>query len=811
MATNRKSGESRVVVASGTGASIGRMSASASTVTSPTVPMSPSPKGTAEQLEAQMMFSAVGEVRKAVTARGALLSACSLAIGLEPLPDDDEGRPLYAEDGSKLDPEIPDAAIEVATEALASLADIRGSQGSLIETTSMNWDITGEAYLCGWWVDSKGKPLEEEAAKADPDARQRWEVFGTSAYRCEGSKHFVVMAERTTEVELPKSAYVVRTWKRHPVYPDQALGWVMSALPTCRSLLAYSLAERSQALSSAVGTIHLVPTEAAPAEPMTEGQEPVDVWASTDDGTTGDVVSPGDRWAAKLDEMIASVIQEVMDDWGSGRAVQGGVLAVEGKFIEMFGQSINVGRPVDAGLGAMTDRALQRLREQADCSPEMISGLGDTNRWNGKQIDESDYRRYHRPQIEAIAEAWTSEVIRPALLAAGFDLAVVRKLRIIVNKSAIVAPPDRAKLAGEALTLGAIGWEGYRQLADIPDRFKPSEEELEAMIEFWQARSTRIESRIGGGSSGGSSAPSETNEVNDAAGSVAIAGATFSVEFGTDLGDILIGIERAAREAVEAAGLVALDAALSRANAKTRNLARKHLRLEAPDGTVDVFGWLGPERTAAVLRGEYDDDAAMDEDLIIAALAGFRRRFDNLGDQFFKRVLKALGITPPTAGTPSVSPHTGVPITVEALSEALEAGWATLTEGAIAWVREAAAGSPTPAPPQSLWRRVVSALGGNRVPTGTAPASPRGGTEATAGVFGPTFRRLEPPATEQVWSHHAVKPNPFPEHMALDGAVVTGPEDPILAGAPWGSYWPGDHHGCMCDVVPVFETNTEGA
>ena len=48
--------------------------------------------------------------------------------------------------------------------------------------------------------------------------------------------------------------------------------------------------------------------------------------------------------------------------------------------------------------------------------------------------------------------------------------------------------------------------------------------------------------------------------------------------------------------------------------------------------------------------------------------------------------------------------------------------------------------------------------------------------------------------------------------MLLDGEVLTGPDDPKLAGkSPMGtSAFPGDHYGCRCDWVPVVsETNDE--
>ena len=768
----------------------------------------------ADQAEAQLMFDAVGEVRKAVTSRGALLSGCAFTIGLPPLPDDDEGRPTHDEEDNLLDPTIDPRMLEVANAALRNIVDVRGSQKSLIDAQSQNWDITGEAYIVAFWINAKGAPVEEGAADAD---RQRWEIVGSGAYREESKRMFLRLGRSGSEIRLPTSAYVARTWKRHPVWPDEPHGWVMSALPSCRSLLAYSLAERSQALSSAVGTIHLVPSEAAPQKPVEDGADLDDDFHEM--GDTGGAMS-ADEWAAKLDRMVADVVGEVMDDWQSGRAVQGGVLAVEGKFIEMFGTSIDIGRKIDTGLGAQTDRALQRIREQADCSPEMISGLGDTNRWNGKQIDESDYRRYHRPQIEAIAESWTAEIIWPAIMAAGFTRDEARKVQIIVNKNAIVAPPDRSKFADAALRLGAVGWEGYRQMCDIPDRFAPSEEELAAIIGYFQ--SVRVSPTSTSGSQGGSGgAPDNVNPVNDEAAALmpprmlaAIeAPAALVMTMGPDtLGMQLIEVERATREALAAAGEVAFDFAFSRAQGKFRNLARKHGRIEVPPGTDDVIGWLGVDRCTAILSAEFGadtDEERANEELFLLALVGFRRRFETIGTTFFGRALRVLGMDMPTSGRPSRSRFTQASISLDDITEAIAAAWDVLSESVSEWARDRIDGTGSSVIPDSIWRRVMNTFGGDRASAGTGPVvGPQDPPGPSAGVFGPTFAQLEPAVTSQTWVHHAVKPDPFREHLALDGIEVSGPEDPILSGAPWGHYWPGDHKGCMCDIVPGFETTT---
>lgn len=760
---------------------------------------------TAEQAEAWMMYEVVGEVRQAISARGALVSGCTLSVGLPPDENNEDGRPAVDELGAPTDPTVPLALVAAAEQILGDVQDSMGTHAALIAAQSECWDVAGEAFLAAWWVDAKGDPVEESAPAA---ARMRWEVIGPQAYRREGERSYVRLRRGSgTELLLPGTALVWRLWRRHPAWPDEPWGWVMSAAPVLRNLLAFQLAERAQALSAAAGKIHLVPAEAAPRSPVPVDGDPVDVAATQ---------LTGDEWAEKLDVMIAEVIGEVIEDWQSGRAVQGGVLALESKYIESFGKAIEVGRPIDAALGELTDRALRRLREVADVAPEMLSGLGDTNRWNGAQISDEEWRRYHRPHLRAIADSWTSEILWPGLVGRGFALVDARRVRINVGTRGIVADPDRSKDAEESLRAGAIGWDGYRELRKIPGEYAPTPAERAEIAEFLKGQSG------GGPGSGPAGPPAEVEPVNPAAGSLTSSGRAVAARRARPLGERLHLVEYGTRQALIGAGSVALDAALARGGAMLRNLARKHLRLEVPGvaaaGVARALNEARPGAVAEVLAAEFaGDERARREALFAAALAALRPRYDEIAGDGLAAVLAELGMTWPEPARPAKSPHTGATISQADLAAALDDGWETLDGSLSLYADEVLFGADPGdetdrAVPVPVFRRTLAAIGGAAVAVGYEALRPTGAVALDGSfslAFGPRFGALEPAAALWEWSYGtAFRVNPFPEHVELDGTPISGPDDPALSGAPWGSYWPGDHLGCLCDVVPVFDVET---
>lgn len=745
----------------------------------------PQTKLTAEQVEAWIMYEAIGEIGQAVRARAALVSGCQFYIGLPPDADNVDGRRPRDTNGVAL---VNDLMLTQAEEFLSLVVDSSGSQRGLIRAQSENWDVAGAGVMLAWYERADGTRTTE----MDPlRERLRFEFVGAGEYREDGGRKYVKLKPGGSDELLPPDTAAWRMWRRHPRYMGAAMSWVLGVLPIARNLLAFQLAERSQALSAAVGTVHLVPSDAAPKKPLQEGQDPA----------TPRATMTAEEYGAHLDEMLGDVIAEVVDDWQSGRTVQGGVLAVEGQFIEKFGKKIEIGRPIDQALGSLTDRALTRLKESADIAPEMLSGLGDTNRWNGAQIDDTEYRRYHRPHLMAMADDWTTALLWPYLIGLGWAPSEVRQLRILVGTQGVVADPDRSKDAQEALTSGAIGWDGYRVMRNIPDEFKPSDEEREQIRVFL--------GKAAAPGAGGSGPPAEVIPVNEAAGSRRIVASASTV----DLSTRLQSIEASTRQALAAAGAVAMDAALARAGSKMANLARRHTPTLTLTGSgLAILQQLPPDARRSIADAEFGaDERRRREEMFAAALLLLQRHFTDITTDALHQTLDALGIDWPTSTVPGRSPFTGATISAADIAAAVDSGWNVLDESLTDWADATVFGDDplehAPEVPAPVWRRSMAAVGGAVVASGFGPIH----DHVPGLTSGPRLAILEPPVEGYVWWYGSpgTRRDPFSEHAALDGEPITGPDDEVLAGAPWGSYWPGDHTGCQCDVVPTFAPSTE--
>jgi hypothetical protein len=119
--------------------------------------------------------------------------------------------------------------------------------------------------------------------------------------------------------------------------------------------------------------------------------------------------------------------------------------------------------------------------------------------------------------------------------------------------------------------------------------------------------------------------------------------------------------------------------------------------------------------------------------------------------------------------------------------------------------------------PMRLVRAALALAGGYGTAAGSAglradgspvdPLVPMGGVATGAEVLRFLARHgVAPTAWE--WRHGSGGTQPFEAHLALDGLVVDGPEDPRLVNTdsfPDTEYFfAGDHEGCSCACGPIF-------
>jgi hypothetical protein len=742
-----------------------------------------------EANQAWAAFDKVGEVATLVEGTANLLSQCRFYVGAQ-VP---VGEKLIDTPIEQL-PEVTDELAQAVNDQWARFSDEAGSQSGVVRAVSENWSVVAACKLVGYVVGPDGQPVEPPPPGEMPEGfTEVWRaVAPTSLSLVSKDKGtWDLQVTRGSKITLIRPVVFDLRWS-HPRYPDESRGWVMSALDIVRDLRTFTMAQRSAARSGIPADLLIVPLEANPKKPA-----PLGVDEAPEDATT-DPQELADDFAADVEALIGEFMLEVINDVDAGTGAVPGVLAVPQDFVEKF-RTLKFAREVDRGLGELVNQSRQRLSEAADCPPETLRGFGSTNRWNGSQIADDEYRRYFKPKAKAMADAFTAGPFRTVMEAAGLSEVMRRlNLRILVDPSDAVAPPDYSKIGLGLLDRAVVGPKGLRALLRIPESFAPDDDELEAMKEWKQLAKPQAQDNAGRGDQG---PPSSSEPVDESKGAVvhghlrdvprALAAST------TPLGDRLHAIDLTARSRLEEACEAALDRAMDRAAAKLRSWARRAKVDDldsAPTETAAFLTWLGVDRRLR-LAGEFGGGP---EDMWSAALSTLVARYRTIASEAFAQAIAAAEVE---------LPQVEIDAAIARGEAVLVAGMMELAEQQLFDESPVSEGEATslrvPAP---LMRRVLAVAGGALgVGPGLTPD-----IEAALGIaFGPLMQR-EVKVERLEWVYGtAHRAKHFQPHLDLSGKQFESQADPDLAGSVFtttGPFWfPGDHLGCQCSWKPILD------
>jgi hypothetical protein len=131
-------------------------------------------------------------------------------------------------------------------------------------------------------------------------------------------------------------------------------------------------------------------------------------------------------------------------------------------------------RSFDPALAQRADRVLERILQGLDVPKDVVTGLANVKYSNALQIDEALYKAHIEPLMLLIADALTVVYLRPALIAAGFDEAEVKRIVVWYDPSQVATRNDRAADADSGFDRMAVSYETWRRAhgfsaADAPD------------------------------------------------------------------------------------------------------------------------------------------------------------------------------------------------------------------------------------------------------------------------------------------------------------------------------------------------------
>lgn len=682
-----------------------------------------------------------------------------------------------------------------------------------------NFGVTGEAWLHGYEEggEEKWDVRSVDEVRPGSDGRMSIRPYGTATYR---------------NVDLDREE-LLRMWVPHPRYQLLADSPMISLLDTCEEVVLAGQEMRSASRSRvAANGILLVPDSLTMLTSL-----------KSDPTLVND--------EAFMAELVAALLAPINNEGDPGQ-VAPAIIQGPPDALKEF-RHVTLERATDPELINRRENGLMRLGRGMDIPPEILSGLGASNHWSAWQIDASTYRYHIDPSVRILAESLTEGFLRPAMLASGAPLEIVKKIQVWYDAGNITENPNRGQDAKDAFERGAIGFAPLRQALGFDESDAPSDDEVLRMISMKIGIDTHTSALLMAKLFGGDQvievaqpAPppqlpqeeqpkqiTQPGQVSPDSGAPAAASnrlvkallaATGQPEadwvVDDEAGRKLMEIDRALREQILAAAEAAMERALEKAGARVKSKAQKDKALAAQlvsMPALDIAPYVSREGVLALGLNE--------QELLADAFAGLEKKFMAWTEAALAQVIAVvLSMLRVRADS-----KRGQRIT-ERLRAAVQSrqgsGWSLLL-AALTRLAERRLYDPTPTGeqgearaesnvPLGIVRGALAHVGGTGVDTGEADID-GDAADASRPVGGVGLgQEVDDVLAEEgaqrlgfEWVYGVTPRNIFPPHFDLDGERFSGWGDPkLVPSAQYGwvgsVFRPGDHRGCACDTIPVY-------
>lgn len=720
------------------------------------------------------------------------------------LAPDEPPVPIDSEDAG-----VPASVVESALACWALFRDPEGGQAELLRAHARHFTIAGECALVG-----------VPASLDDPLGAETWQIRNIELVRQQGigASAYYEARDSTSRPwkRLPEGAYVARMIQRHDRFPSLADSPLRRLIPDCDEFILHSLAIAAETRSRVPSGIVKWPDGLSIVTPagIVTPSDPVQVVI---DAMTTAISDPGDQ--ASLVPVFVKGTSDALREMGK----------------------LDLSRVTSTDHRGLRKDSLERIAQGGPWPPELVLGLGETNRWNANVITNAIYDQYMDPLLVRMLAALAATYLRPRMLADAQPTEWVARIGLGFDASGVTSNPAQVENAIKAWDRGLIKDSSARRALDFTEDDAPDDEELAAWVERQRVtagpRATRVspldpESTVTASVAPARRAPRPPRALPRKAPAALPAGrpqgrpalpaappwyselTAAATPDALALARRLAAIDAGLRERLRVAGDAAVHRMLDRAGARLRNrLARDATASAAIKGV--------PNAHVASVLGRPLVAAAVDEqELVEGAWDGLRDKFyewtATARRQALRSVAPAVGATRDDLEAESDAEFT----------QARDEAWAWLA-AALTALALAALYDPDPsAPPagetdvsllipQALVREAVARAGGDAVVREGDGLLAAGGERPAGGVAtGQTvidlFRDHGQVVAAWGWDYGdpSSRSRPFPPHEALDGVLFSTWTDEALANGedfPEGAYFfPGDHDGCACNVIAVF-------
>lgn len=356
------------------------------------------------------------------------------------------------------DGKVVETKNERVREIVAQIRDPGGGTQGLATNYGRLMFCTGEALLTN---------LPERTNGDGEQELESWEMLSTAELRADINgtyTRFPAGAQSSMGDTLPEGSRVYRIWQRDTMYSALADAPMRAVLDLCEELAILTLVIRARSISRLAGNgILFIPNGISlPGPPRPVGAENV-------------------QEDPLLTELIKAILAPI-EDQGSAGSVS--PLLVRGP--AEAGKEIRHIKLRDADEAfpenALREQTIRRLGIGLDMPMEALTGTGDMNHWGSWQ-SERDGWRHAEPVARQYVDDMTSAYVRPTLIAEGIPNPEI--YCYAYDASEILTNPDRGEDAKAAITVGAIGYEAYRDAMGWPAEAAPKDEaEIEMMLRF---------------------------------------------------------------------------------------------------------------------------------------------------------------------------------------------------------------------------------------------------------------------------------------------------------------------------------------
>ena len=732
-------------------------------------------------------FYRLPEVRKVANWTGSGVGRVSFGPAVDvPGRTGDLCPPLVAPDGTVADG-VPERLARDAQALWSLVRSPLGGQADLWKSLSISLQVAADAWLFAY-------PSSPDLAY-DPDGVQVWVSLAREAID-ERAGHYEVDVGTESKVRVPiDDGRPVRVWRQDPRSPAKADSWVTAAQRDLERLEGIYEAVAAVALSRMHAGVILAPDN------QDRGR---DTAATFDEADT----VLGKPLRLELYDQIAEHVEASAAELdGFARAVPP-VIALDKDLIESV-KWLELAREIDPEMRALTDDLRYRIAIASDSPPETLLGLGDSNHWNDEAVTTAEFQRGVQPDCEVICDATTPHVLRAGLLAMGHAPAEVALVRVGYDPSALVDPPDRstAAIAVMALPNPPLTMAEARDAMGLAEYAGP-DEDAQRLVLVERLVLARPEygyllPELGLPAPPEMSAeptvepepepepePAPDLSVPELPAAARVAAAPAD----DDRGPAMTAVAARYESRLDAIFGAIIDRMVERASSRVASLAH-HSSWSSVRGPLlaapaDLRGAVPGVRVLLAA------DGVDDTDLLGGALAAFAVRFESETTKAQRAAIRATGGDWPTS-----EPDAEV---------ASAAAWALAGTLLIAEARrrfdgdlpdegdgEGAAVAAFAVP--ALLVRRVSALAGGTADVGVAASG--AATSALLSIAtGPlaidALARAGQTVTGWVWDWGLEDRPPFEPHLDLNGSFAAETDG-------FDGWAPGDHRGCLCQLVAV--------